>query len=250
MLLAHRPQLHGQFDLHAVAGVPGAGDFGVTAGLRRGFDRLAVDADAHAPGRQPERVADAQRQGIRRGRRENQGAGSLVGETGFLPQRHAALAPVQLRRHEEIHRQRRRVVRVDELAVAGVVFHAGAGAAPERVEVRAVGAGKVRAQRRVIDKRARAHQRRLRGEDVIEEGVLVVIHVGGIRLLAVKRLGELEHVVGVAGLRTAVVGDQLAHVLRVGEMLVDAVAAVDPGAVFHDGLPEERGGRAGAGVAG
>ena len=54
-----------------------------------------------------------------------------------------------------------------------------------------------------------------------------------------ERFGELEHVVGVAGLRSLAVLDQATEVRRSIEVFRDTVAAKGDAAVLDHGIPEE-----------
>ena len=78
----------------------------------------------------------------------------------------------------------------------------------------------------------------LRGEDVVVEGPLVVVGVLGLRVPAEQVPGELEHVVGVAGLGRAR-AEGLREPLLGREHLAVAVAADHVGPLLDDRVPEE-----------
>ena len=79
----------------------------------------------------------------------------------------------------------------------------------------------------------------LGGEDVIEGGELVEIGVAGVRVAAVERFREPQHVEGVAGLGTVDVVDEVRAGLLAGEMLAPAVAAEGQRALARHDVPEE-----------
>ena len=93
--------------------------------------------------------------------------------------------------------------------------------------------------RREVDQAAGA--RVLRGQDVVVQRALVVVDVLQLRPVGVEQPGQLQHVVGVAGLRALHFGDHRSEVVGRVEMLAHAVAAGRDGAVLNDCLPEEFG---------
>ena len=84
---------------------------------------------------------------------------------------------------------------------------------------------------------------------MIEKSVLIVIEIGRVWLFLIERGGETQHVIGVASFRASIVSDIFAHIFRRGKVLMNAVAAIDPGAVFHHGIPEKRSSGTGSWVA-
>ena len=77
---------------------------------------------------------------------------------------------------------------------------------------------------------------------MVVERTLIKIHIGGITAGGIEHLGEPEHIVGVAGLRTLLACKHGAEVVGRMEVLRDAVAAYADAAVIYHRLPEEGGG--------
>ena len=75
-------------------------------------------------------------------------------------------------------------------------------------------------------------------KDVIEHRTLVEVAIGRIRIGAVEELCELEHIVGVARLRTIDVVDIVDTGLLGREMLATAIATDGERTLLSDNLPE------------
>ncbi len=90
------------------------------------------------------------------------------------------------------------VVEKDRVAVLGMVLHARAHAAPERVVGSRIRLECARPERHIIAHHPRG--RVLRGEDMVVKPALIEIHFLDRRLEPEKLAGQLEHVIGVAGL--------------------------------------------------
>ena len=103
----------------------------------------------------------------------------------------------QARRSEEIHVERLvAVVRVDEMAVLGVVLHARTHTAPHGLIHLRVDAVALRTERGEVDIAARDGV--LRGEDVVPRGILVEVGILGIGGAVAHHLRHLQHIVRVA----------------------------------------------------
>ena len=74
---------------------------------------------------------------------------------------------------------------------------------------------------------------------MVESGQLEVVGKAGVGTVAVQVLGELEHVVGVARLRSVDVVDEVGTGLAAGEVLPSAVAAEGQRALAGDDVPEK-----------
>ena len=127
-------------------------------------------------------------------------------------------------------------MKINAVAVFGVVLDARAGAAPEGVVEAVVDFPGARAQGHVVAHHAGLGV--LRSENVVVECALVIVGVLGAGIPPEKVARQLEHVVGVAGLgrvRTQGLGE-----LFLGrEHLAVAVAADDVGPLLDDRIPEE-----------
>ncbi len=190
-------QGHGEREGDDVAILPDAIQLGVGSGCGRdGLDDV-VDRDGRRGG-DPMRDAEAQPGAGRRGGGERQPDGVRGGEDGVEAHAEAALAPVEGRGDEEVYPERVLVMEVDGGVVARGVFDAGAGAAPRRALGAAVGFEVTGDQRHEVG--GHAGVGREGGEDVVVERVLVEVGVGGGGSPLEQLGGELEHVVGVAGL--------------------------------------------------
>ena len=82
----------------------------------------------------------------------------------------------------------------------------------------------------------------LGGQDMVEHGSLVEVGIFSLGRNPEEILRELEHIVGVASLRTIVIVDEIYAGGSAREMLAAAVAAESQGAVLRDCLPEEAAG--------
>ena len=125
---------------------------------------------------------------------------------------------------------------VDEVAVLGMILHTRSHAAPHALVHLRIDAIALRAQSGEIHVATRS--RILRREDVVPHGSLVEIGIAGIVCLIKEILRKLQHVVGIAALRTVEVADIL---LRLGcwqEVLAHAVATDADGAVLCHICPE------------
>ena len=118
----------------------------------------------------------------------------------------------------------------------GVAFHAGADAAPERVEPGRIDALRSRIERHEIDEQAGVGV--LLRHDVIEVGALVIIEPFRVRRPLVQMPRQLEHVVAVAAF-AGLVGDVGRNHVGGAEMLGVGIAADHIGMVMHDRVPEE-----------
>src|SRR5206468_10995228 len=99
----------------------------------------------------------------------------LARESGFLPQLESLLAPIDLRRNEQIHEQPRVVMPVDTVAQLRVLFDTGASAAPERLIFSVECLPHAGCQREVVLRGAGA---RMDGADtMVQQQPLVVIEV-------------------------------------------------------------------------
>ena len=152
----------------------------------------------------------------------------------------AFLLPVQLRGNEQIDEECIILVGIDELSVLAVILHACAHAAPHRL---------VRC--RVVAVVARTGRGKvyvppvhgvLAGENVVEGSQFVVVCIACLGVAAVQVFCQLEHVVGVAGLRTVDVVDEVHAGLLAGEVLAPAVATKGQRPFTSDDVPEETGG--------
>ena len=228
------PKAHGHADLDRVPVVPLALHRRVRAGPAVDRQPLTVHAHGEAVLR-PRRVAQAQGEPGRLLEAQHEPCPVLVGEAGLLADRQALLPPAELGGEEEVDEERVALSRVDGLAVAGRVLHPRPHAAPEGVLRGRVGAPRPR--REGDEVRHHARRRVLRGEDVVEEAALVELDPRRVGVPEEEAAGELQHVVGVAGL-----GRGLAEVPGEmgdgGEVLVLAVAADRVRAVEGDALPE------------
>ena len=80
--------------------------------------------------------------------------------------------------------------------------------------------------------------RMLRGEDVVEGGQLVIIGKAGFRIPPVQFLCQFQHVIGVTGLRTVDVVDEVHAGILAGEMFTTAVTTEGQRALTRYDLPE------------
>ena len=232
---------HRQRHLDHIALAPLAPHLGVGRWLRARGHRLAVYSHRECVGRDPPRVPQEQREGRGLGQLHRQAAGFAEREVRVLPDHHAVRC-LQHGGEVEVHvHGPLSSCRVNELAVPPRILHAGAHATPEtlvRLGVDPVMSG---TDRREVNVTGRL--RIDRGKQMVAQGALVEIDVGGLRPGGEKLLGEAQHVVGVAGLRSLAVLEHAAEVLRVVEMLGHAVAAEGDRALPRHVLPEEAGGR-------
>ena len=77
---------------------------------------------------------------------------------------------------------------------------------------------------------------------MVEGGQLIEVGKACLGVTAVQVLGELEHIVGVAALRTVDIVDEVGAGLLAGEMLAAAVATEGERALTSDDVPEESAG--------
>ena len=123
----------------------------------------------------------------------------LIGIACGLCQSKAGIA--ECAGHKEVDVQHRvTVVGIGEVAVLTVIFHARTHTAPHGLVHLRIDAIALRAQRCEVDIAAR--RRVLRGEDVIVHRIFIEVGVARVVRLVGKHLRELEHVVGVAALRS------------------------------------------------
>ena len=130
---------------------------------------------------------------------------------------------------------------IDAVAVLDMVFHAGADAAPERFGRAAVGLEVSGFERDVVGHHAAL--RVLRGQNMVVQGTLIIVGIGwGGRPLE-EVPGQLQHIIGVAGLRRAgaEVGTELAGCI---EMLAVGVCPDHVGTGVNHAVPEKFGGGA------
>ena len=132
------------------------------------------------------------------------------------------------------------VVGIDEVAILGVVLHAGADAAPHTLVGQGVDAVAHGAQGGEVDVAAGLGV--LCREDVVPHGLLVEIDVLGIAGAIGQHLRELQHVVGITRLGAVGLVDVAIAVGSGQEVLVDGVAADADGAISGHVLPEVLGG--------
>ena len=217
-----RVQRLSQYEAHLVARTPLAvyGDIASRLGLL--FHRPAVYRQFVTLGR-PFGVTQIQHEPLRPGHFDAQPHLVRTGKVGKLFNLHPARFPVERRRDIKIDIQVfARVGKVDEFAVTGVILHTGADAAPERIEGQAESLAVSRPHRRHI-----AHHSVvgiLRCENLVVKRPLVIIGPPDRRIELIQVLGQLEHVVGIAGLAGSVRKPVCQHA-RCAEMLVFAVAA-------------------------
>ena len=126
---------------------------------------------------------------------------------------------------------------IDELAVLRVVLHACTHTAPHGLVRRRVVAIVTRTGRCEVDVAAVLGM--LRREDVVERGQLKIVGIAGLRVAAVQRLRQLQHIVGVASLWAVDVVDEVHAGFLAGEMLTTAVAAESQRALASHHVPEE-----------
>ena len=128
-------------------------------------------------------------------------------------------------------------MKVKALAELGEILEAGAAAAEEALVRNKMNFPLTGLHAEEIERRAIGGIGR--GENVIEEGAFEVVGVAGVGLPSEEVIGQLEHVVGVAGFLGEVGQLRGEHVGRSAEVFVDAVAASGVTAVQHDLLPEK-----------
>src|SRR6185437_11905880 len=191
------PQRHGELQADHVAGLPGAADGEIAAGIREGFELLAVDAGAAAGGG-PTGDAQVERHLQRLGGGDAEGGAFLVGEAGFLAQGQALFRPAHLAGDEEVHENGVGTAEIDRVAEFRELLGAGAVAAPEGVGLRAEVLPPAGLQREVIHLAAVA--RVLGAEARIPQGALVVVEVTRIGGPGEQVPRELEHVIAAAAL--------------------------------------------------
>ena len=74
---------------------------------------------------------------------------------------------------------------------------------------------------------------------MVEGGQLVVVGVACLRITTVQILGELQHIVGVTGLRAVDVVDEVDAGLFAGEVLATRVSAKGQRTLTGHNIPEE-----------
>ena len=165
----------------------------------------------------------------------------LVGHIGILNQLHAQSLVLNGRAVEHIDVQGVPLDLVDIISQLGEVLHAGSGTAPELIEGTVVNL--VVSRRHGLEIHGGSRLRILRSQNGVGKGSLKEIQIFGILGLIVESLGELQHVVGVAGLagQGAVIGALgrvVPQLVRVVKMLALAVAAGDIGMMVDSNIPE------------
>ncbi|MNI43753.1 hypothetical protein D3C73_980940 [compost metagenome] len=117
----------------------------------------------------------------------------------------------------------------------GEALHAGSGAAPEMVKRRAVNLEIPRSHRLKIHRHACI--RVLRGQDRINEGIFVEIHIFGLAGNLVQLAAQLQHIVGVTGLSGEIRAFRIQNI-RVAEVLPLTVTAGHIAVMADDHIPE------------
>ena len=237
-------QVHGVGHVHGdhVAVVPGALNGHIGAGSGAVDDHVPVDGHGEAGGG-PAGHAELHGEGAGAGHGKG---GGLRGEEGVLGHAYALLRPVHGGGHVQVDVQGVVGLGVGGGLILDVVFHTGAVAAGES----AVVAVKVTALAG-IDGQHVGHAVvhvlggvvALRGQNLVDDGALIVVHVSGVvGVVLVQLPGELEHVVGGAGLAVlapALVAQNVgALLIGVLEALAGAHAADGVGVAGSDQLPE------------
>ena len=123
-----------------------------------------------------------------------------------------------------------------ELSVLAVVLHSSAHAAPHGLVGRRVVAIVARTCRREVNISAMFGM--LRRQDMVERSQFVVVGKTCLGIAAVQVLGEFQHVVGVACLRTVDVVDEVGACLTAGEVLAATVPAEGKRALAGHDVPE------------
>ena len=80
--------------------------------------------------------------------------------------------------------------------------------------------------------------RMLRGEDVIESCQLIIVGETSFRIPAVKFFRQFQHVIGVTGLRTIDIVDEIHASLFAREVFATAVATESQRTLARDDIPE------------
>ncbi len=229
------PGRHRQLDFHLVAALPLALDADIAVGAGFGGYRAAVDRHLHGAARHPRRVADLH--GELAVASDRNRAAVLVRELAGLRDGEVLLFPLERGRDEQVDVQRILAVGVDEFTVLGVALDTGPYAAPHALVHLRIHAVVIGAHRREVDESARIGP--LRRQDVVVQRALVVIAVRTPGIAEEQQLGELEHIVGIAGLGPLHLVDHRRKIVGGVEVLLDAVAADGHRAMVMHGLPEE-----------
>jgi len=158
---------------------------------------LAVHRDPHGA-RDPLRDPNSKGERDRSGRPDHERGALLIGEARDLLDLHSLVRPAEGRGDELAHRQAVVVVEVDAVGEARPGLHARPVAAPEGIERQAEHPPVPRRLRDVVLELPRL--RPLGSEDAVEEGALHELRVLRLTREAQKLAGELQHVVGLAGL--------------------------------------------------
>ena len=208
--------VHGERHFDDVALLPVTVDSDVARRAGDDADLLAVDLYLKLSGCHPPWVTHQQGE-LSLAIGDGDAAALAVGEGSLLTECDALLLPVQFRADEEVHVKGIAHMGVDELSVLAVILHACAHAAPHGLVRRRVvavvtrtGGGEVHISSML---------RMLRGEDVVEGCQLVIVGIAGLRITAMHVLRQLQHIVGVAGLRSVNVVDEVHAGLFAGEVL-------------------------------
>ena len=114
-------------------------------------------------------------------------------------------------------------MRIDKLSVLTVVLHTCSHAAPHGF----VGSRVVSVMTRTGwgEIHIAAMLRMLRREDVVEGSQLVVVGIACLWITAVQVFRQLQHVIGVTGLRTVNIVDEVRAGFLAGEVLAAGVTA-------------------------
>ena len=130
----------------------------------------------------------AQGYGIAAGLAHGEHRARLIGEPRLLGD--DKVATLELGGDEEVDIEGlAAIVGIDEMAILGVVLHAGAHAAPHALVGLGVDAIALRTKGGEID--IATGTGILRGEDMVPQGVLVEVDIAGIGRTVEKHLGEL-----------------------------------------------------------
>src|SRR6185437_8899875 len=190
-------QRHRQLQRDDVAGLPGAVDGEIAAGVGKGLELLPIHAGA-ATGGGPGRNAQIERHRHRlRGGDAERGA-FLLGKARFLAQRQPLFGPAHFARNEQVDEDRVGAAEVDRVAELRKLLGAGAVAAPEGIGLGAEILPPAGLEREVVHFAAVAGM--LGAEARVPQGALVVVEVAGVGGPGEQVARQLEHVVAAAAL--------------------------------------------------
>ena len=232
----------GHVDLNYIAGTPAAVNLHIRADFRIGADGLAVYFHFKALGCP---VGNSQLHGEISGAVYRQ-FGMLRGEVGLLLYGDSHLIPGNGGGHVEIYIQGVVALGVSRRLVLHMVLHAGAVAAGKsavviiivsllaRIDGQHVGGSVVHPVRGVMA---------LRSGDLVDQGSLIVVHVlRVVRIVVVKVFGQLQHIVGRAGLAVLapalVAQNVVALTVGILEHFAGSHAADGVGVALGDDMPE------------